>query len=172
MSRKRLTAIAVGAGLAAGSFTGLALNLPGVASAQDDDTQTQQESGTHPGGHHGHEPGAEGHRHGAGRHAGRGGPGLEAAAAAIGIPADDLRTQLRSGQSIAAVAEANGVDVNVVIDAMTAEARTRITDMVNRVPGEHMNGERRGAGPQGGGHMGPGHRGGGHDNAAPDDTDD
>ena len=65
---------------------------------------------------------------------GRGrGAGLEAAATALGITADELRTELQSGKSIADVATAKGVNVQTVIDALVAEAKTRITDMVNGV---------------------------------------
>ncbi|MEI7619543.1 MAG: hypothetical protein WCK14_13080 [Actinomycetota bacterium] len=65
---------------------------------------------------------------------GRGrGAGLEAAATALGITADELRTELQSGKTIADVATAKGVNVQTVIDALVAEAKTRITDMVNGV---------------------------------------
>lgn len=68
---------------------------------------------------------------------GRGGPGgpgghhllgdrLDAAADAIGITTDELRTALEDGSSIAEVAAAHGVDVQTVIDAMVAEATTQI----------------------------------------------
>jgi hypothetical protein len=184
MTRKRLAAIAVGAGLAAGSLTGLALNFPGMASAQDaptdaetapppgahqgpmgilddlvdDGTITQQQADAiraraaerHAGADHrndadghphraGHGPG-ESKGHGPGGPQGGGGPmgrgaGLDAAATAIGISTDELRDALRNGQSIASVAEANGVAVDTVIDAMAAEARQRISDQVTRVPG-------------------------------------
>ena len=78
---------------------------------------------------------------GMGRHHGKGGPGmgrgrgagLEAAATALGITADELRTELKSGKSIADVATAKGVNVQTVIDALVAQAKTRITDMVNGV---------------------------------------
>ena len=61
--------------------------------------------------------------------AGRG-VGLEAAAEAIGIEQDALRDALRDGQTIAEVAEANGVDVQVVIDAMVAAAQERIDEAI------------------------------------------
>jgi hypothetical protein len=51
----------------------------------------------------------------------RGGFGLDAAATAIGISTNDLAAALRSGQTIAAVAKAHGVDTAKVIDAMVAE---------------------------------------------------
>ena len=64
--------------------------------------------------------------------AGRG-VGLEAAAEAIGIEEDALRDALREGQTIAEVAEANGVDVQVVTDAMVAAAQTRIDEAISDV---------------------------------------
>lgn len=92
------------------------------------------------------ERGSEDHRGERGGMHGRmggdaGGPGgmrLETGAEAIGISADELRTQLREGNSLAAIADANGVTTDALVDSLTAEARTRITDMVNRVPGERM----------------------------------
>ncbi|CAB4789793.1 unannotated protein [freshwater metagenome] len=80
---------------------------------------------------------------------GHGGPGmggarggmrqemLTTAADAIGITADDLKTAIQGGQTMAQVAEANGKSVQSVIDALVAQATTdltqRITDMVNGV---------------------------------------
>lgn len=62
---------------------------------------------------------------------------LETAASVIGVTADELKTALQSGQSIADVATANGVDPQAVIDALVTEASAnltqRITDMVNGV---------------------------------------
>lgn len=71
-----------------------------------------------PGGHGGH-----GH--------GRGGPGLDAAATALGITTDELRTALSDGTTtIAAVAAERGVDVQTVIDAMVAEVSAHLADEV------------------------------------------
>jgi hypothetical protein len=87
---------------------------------------------------------------GMGQHGrGHGGPGmggdrgekrqemLTAAADAIGITADELKTAIEGGQTIAQIAEANGKSVQSVIDALVAQATTdltqRITDMVNGV---------------------------------------
>jgi hypothetical protein len=44
---------------------------------------------------------------------------------------DEIRAGLESGKSIADLAKEKGVNVQKVIDALVAEARTRITDMVN-----------------------------------------
>lgn len=113
---------------------------------------------------------------------GKGGPGMDAAAQALGMTADELHTALDGGQTLAQVAESKGVAVQVVIDALVAAEKThiaqevtdgkltqaqadqrlanvdqRVTDMVN-------NGR-----PQGGrGHGGPG--GHGADGAAPADS--
>ena len=56
---------------------------------------------------------------------------LRTAAEAIGIDADELRDALRDGQTIAQVAEANGVDPQDVIDALVARSTERITKVVN-----------------------------------------
>jgi len=75
-----------------------------------------------------------------GGHGGHGGARLEAlttAAETIGVTVEELRIALRGGQTIAQVAEANGVDPQAVIDALVAEVTAnleqRITDMVNGV---------------------------------------
>jgi urease gamma subunit len=57
-------------------------------------------------------------------------PGLDAAAEALGITADELHEALRDGQTIAEVAEAKGVDVQAVIDAMVAEAAEHLAERV------------------------------------------
>jgi len=80
--------------------------------------------------------------------------GLAAAAKAIGISEADLQTALRSGQSIAQVAQSKGVDPAVVITAMVEEAKAklaeqtanlqpRITERVNRAGGGGPDGHRR-----------------------------
>jgi hypothetical protein len=56
--------------------------------------------------------------------------GLDTAAEAIGISEDDLRTALEGGQSVAQVAEANGVDAQTVIDTLVAEATAKIDEAV------------------------------------------
>ena len=68
---------------------------------------------------------------------GHGGPGrgvlrkgLDAAATALGISEDELRTALRDGQTIAQVAESRGIDVQTVIDALVAEAKTHLDEEV------------------------------------------
>jgi len=79
-----------------------------------------------------------------GGHGGRGGHGggfggLTAAATAIGVTEDELRTELEAGKSIAAVAEANGVSEQTVIDAIIAEAKAHFAEEV--ASGEHTQAE-------------------------------
>lgn len=79
-----------------------------------------------------------------GGHGGRGGHGggfggLTAAATAIGITEDELRTELEAGKSVAAVAEANGVSEQAVIDAIIAEAKAHFAEEV--AAGEHTQAE-------------------------------
>jgi hypothetical protein len=62
------------------------------------------------------------------------GPGrgkhLDVAAQAIGIEVDALREALRGGQTMAEVAQANGVDVQTVVDAIVADISARIDEAV------------------------------------------
>lgn len=65
---------------------------------------------------------------------GRGGRGggmhLDAAATALGLDEDELRTQLADGSTLADVAAAHGVDVQVVIDAIVAESEAHLAEEV------------------------------------------
>ncbi len=63
-----------------------------------------------------------------GRRGHRGGCNLEEIAAAIGIEEDALRAELDAGQSIADVAEANGVDAAVIVDLLVDQAEERIAE--------------------------------------------
>lgn len=80
----------------------------------------QSEMGNRPFGHGG--PGMMGHR-GGGHH-------LDAAATALGMTADDLRTQLQSGKTLAQVAKDKGVDPQKVIDALVADENAEIDQAV------------------------------------------
>ncbi len=73
-------------------------------------------------------PGGRGMGRGMGH--GRIGHGIEAAATALGVTSDELRTALRDGQTIAEVAAEKGVDVQTVIDAMAAEVKTHLDEEV------------------------------------------
>lgn len=65
----------------------------------------------------------------------RGGPGHHrpfdgAVLDTLGVSAEDLRTALADGQTLAEVAEANGVDVDTLVDAMVAEVTERLDQAV------------------------------------------
>lgn len=67
---------------------------------------------------------------GQGMGGGHGRPGLDAAATALGMTVDELRTQLESGSSIAEIATTKSIDVNTIIDALVAEAKTHLDQAV------------------------------------------
>lgn len=69
--------------------------------------------------------------HGPGGHGPRGGMHLDTAAEVLGLTVDELRTELQGGATLAEVAEAQNVEVDVLIDALVDDARERITAMVN-----------------------------------------
>jgi gas vesicle protein len=85
--------------------------------------------------------GDHGGRGGRGDHGGRGqrGEHLEAAATALGVTADELRTELQAGKTIAQVAADQGVDVQDVIDALVAEVKEHLDEEV--ASGEHTQEE-------------------------------
>ncbi|MEO0493697.1 MAG: hypothetical protein AAF081_09795, partial [Actinomycetota bacterium] len=77
------------------------------------------------------DPEAEGTEGRDGRRGHRGGGcHLEEIAAAIGIEEDALRAELDAGQSIADVAEANGVAADVIVDLLVDQAEERIAEKV------------------------------------------
>jgi hypothetical protein len=76
---------------------------------------------------------------GRGGRMGRGGPSLDAAATALGVTVDELRTELQAGTTIAQVASDKGVDLQTVIDAMVAQAKTHLDEEV--ASGEHTQAE-------------------------------
>jgi uncharacterized protein YidB (DUF937 family) len=121
-TKKLIGAAAFSLALAGGGVAGALLGSPGSSGAQTSTTSTTAPAAT---------PGTPGDHH---FRFGRG-PGLAAVASAIGISEDDLRTELEAGKTIAEVAQAHGVDVDTVIDAMvtevTADAREHITALVN-----------------------------------------
>lgn len=69
--------------------------------------------------------------HGRGGHGGGGGRiDLAAAAEALGITEDELRTQTQAGQTLADIAEAEGVAEADLVEALVAAAQTRLADAV------------------------------------------
>ena len=97
-----VAATAVVAALAGGGVLGQSFAVTNVAGAQTGNDQR-------PGGH---------------------GPKLDAAARALNLSADDLRSKLEGGKTIAQVAKDQGVDVQKVIDAMVADATAHIDQAV------------------------------------------
>src|SRR5215217_2937386 len=62
---------------------------------------------------------------------GRGGVDLDAAAEALGLTADELRTALAvDGTTLADVAAAEGVDTSTLVDALVAAGTERLTQAV------------------------------------------
>ncbi len=113
-NRKLLGAAAFALALTGGGVAGALLGTPTLSGAQDGTEDTAPSD----------DPGRRGHL----------GEGLDAAADAIGISADDLRAALEDGQSIAQVAEANGVDVQTVIDALVANGTERLEEAIEGLP--------------------------------------
>lgn len=157
-NRKLLGAAAFSLALTGGGVAGALLGTPVLSGAQDG-TETTTTDGTAP------------DDAGGGRlFGGHRGEGLTAAAEAIGISEDDLRAALEDGQSIAQVAEAEGVDVQTVIDALVANGTDRLEEAIADLPDQVAElVEREGLPDRGrpGGHGGPhGGRGLGLDAAA------
>jgi LysM repeat protein len=69
---------------------------------------------------------------GMGKHDGGGnrgfGKNLDAAAAALGLTAEALRTEQEAGKTLAAIAAEKGVNVQVVIDALVSDRKTKLTE--------------------------------------------
>lgn len=72
---------------------------------------------------------------GFGRHGGaHRGDGSTVVEETLGMTREEIRDGLQDGKSLADLATAKGVPVSKLIDALVAEARTRITEMVNTAP--------------------------------------
>ena len=74
------------------------------------------------------------------------------------ITEEELRAALEDGQSIAQVAEAEGVDVQVVIDALVADATERLEEAITDLPDRMTDVVNREGLPDRGGPGGPGGR--------------
>jgi hypothetical protein len=68
--------------------------------------------------------------HGPGGPGGHRGPDLDAAAEALGLTADEVRGALQDGTSLADLAAAEGVDPQVVIDALVGSMSERLDEAV------------------------------------------
>jgi len=167
---RRHTIAAVTAGLIAGGAVGFVAGVPALTSAADvtiDSTVDNADAD------HDH-----GERRGPGGRGGRGGEQMATVAEVIGVDAEALREAFAAGQSVADVAEANGVALDDVVAAVVAEMEThlaehvaegklaqseadakladaadKVTERLSSVPAERGMGERRGPGGRGGEQM-------------------
>lgn len=78
----------------------------------------------------GHDGPRGGHDGPGDRRGGRGGPGLEAAAEALGLTRAELHAELRDGATLAEIAAEQGVSQQTVIDAMVAELKSHLDEHV------------------------------------------
>ena len=123
---KRIRTGLVSTALVAGSFIGA-----GVVSAQADDTVPAEQPADEapadeaPGDH------AERHAERRAERVERRTAGAEATADLLGIEVDELRAAFEGGLTLADVAEANGVDVQTIIDAKVAAVTERINAAVD-----------------------------------------
>lgn len=128
-SPTKKTTAAVLAGLTASGAAGAMLFAPGVSFAvQEDDSTDAADT-----------PAAEAPAADeAGARAGHRGERLTNLAEILGIEQDALKTALQDGQSIAEIAEANGVDVDTVVDQLVDDATARLEERIAGLP-EHMD---------------------------------
>ncbi len=157
--KKSIVAASVAAGVAGGLVAGLALGIPGFAGASSSAPQgaavafakeatlavasatDSDPSGSVPAADtYTAEPAADGSAT-VGTHGNRGGrgPKLDAAAEAIGVTPEELRTELEAGKSIADIAQAKGVSVDAVIDALVADMKAHLDEEV--ASGEYTQAE-------------------------------
>lgn len=139
-NRTLIGAAAFSLALAGGGVAGALLGTPGLSGAQDSDTSTTEPATTDAAPMH---------------LGGRDGELLTAAADALGMTEDELRTALADGSSIADVAEAQGVDVDTVVDALVAAGMERLQEMEANLPermAQLVEREGWGDGPHHGGH--------------------
>ena len=123
--RKGLAAALVTGSLLAGGAVGTAFFGPSTANAQTSSSSAPQSTqSTAP-------DGAPAPPDGRGPHHGMHRLDLSVAAKTIGVSEADLETALQSGQSIADVAKAHGVDPQTVIDALVADAQQHLADDVS-----------------------------------------
>lgn len=151
MNRK-IVSIGLGAGLAVGSVAGL-IAVPAISGAQSADPTSSTAPANRP------DPAvrlgetlkplvdagtitqaqadaviaalkADMPAHGDHARTGKGGPGLDVAAQALGMTTDELHSALDGGQTLAQVAADKGVNVQVVIDALVASATNHINEEV------------------------------------------
>lgn len=136
-----LTALIAAGALAIG---GVALAPAALAATDDDEASSTTENHERRGPGSGHGPGHGGER---GEHRGA---AIEVVLETLGITADEPRDAREEGLTLAELAEAQGVEVATLVDALVAEAEEhiaeveeRITDRVTGEAPERGDGERR-----------------------------
>ena len=162
---RRHTIAAVTAGLIAGGAVGFVAGVPALTSAADVTIDSTVDSADADAGHD------HGERRGPGGRGGRGGEQIATVAEVIGVDAEALREAFAAGQSVADVAEANGVALDDVVaavveqmethiaehvaegkltqeeaDVKLADAADKVAERLSSVPTERGEGERRGPG--------------------------
>ena len=154
-NRKLLGAAAMTVALTAGGAVGATLGNPLASGAQDNPTTT-----TAPDADADASPDRSPTTEGRG---GRGGVDLEAAATALGLTTDELRTELKADKTLAEIATEQGVDEQALIDALVAAGETRLDEVRAALPeriAELIDQQLPRGGPGGHeGRRGPGHRG-------------
>jgi hypothetical protein len=116
----RIATVALGAALALGAVGVGTAVLPSIAGAQGSEATAAADTGlSHGGARHGHPR----LRHLARQEA-------QVAADTIGIPVAELRDGVRSGQSIAEIAEAHDVSTASVVDAVVGDLTTKLDEAV------------------------------------------
>lgn len=132
MTNRKTTAALI-AGLVAGGAAGFAFGIPALTSAapvvvqQADDTDSSADvvdpstpvDGTETGRRGNHGP------RGGGR-----GPAPEVLAEILGLDTDALRAEFEAGNSVADIAEAQGVDTQTVVDGLVADLEEHLAEHV------------------------------------------
>ena len=120
--KKRIIATTIGATLV-GLLIGSTLGIPGGASAKSELKSISSNRMSHDN---------DGVRPGAKAPHGRGiGKDIEGLVSVLKLTAEELRTQLKSGKTLAEIATAQKVDVAVVVDAIVARVKTHIAEKVS-----------------------------------------
>jgi hypothetical protein len=116
----RIATVALGATLALGAVGVGTAVLPSIAGAQSSDAPAAADAGLSQGGAR--------HGHPRLRHLAR--QEAQVAADTIGIPVEELRDGVRSGQAVAEIAEAHDVSAGAVVDAVVGDLTTKLDQAV------------------------------------------
>lgn len=124
-SKKGLAAAAMTAALGAGGVVGAISGTPFSSGAQDTTTTAPSNESASSGTTSGKD---------SSRLKGIRGLKLDAAAEAIGISEEDLKAALKEGKTLAEIAEANGVERQVLIDALVAAGNKQLDELRATLP--------------------------------------